>query len=85
MPKPITKRKGNPMSNVLTLKNVSKNYGSTIAMNKVSLDVPEGVVFALLGENGSGKTTSIKTLLGLETPHSGSIDVLGMNPQKQGV
>ncbi len=73
------------MANVLKLQNVKKQFGSTQAMDNISLEVSEGVVFALLGENGAGKTTTIKTLLGLELPDSGSVDVLGMNPSKQSV
>lgn len=73
------------MTDILKLQNVNKQFGSTRAMDNISLDVSEGVVFALLGENGAGKTTTIKTLLGLEIPDSGSIEVLGLNPLKQGV
>ena len=65
--------------------NVSKRYGSTQALNRVSFDVPKGVVFALLGENGAGKTTAIKSMLGLETPSDGRIDVLGMDPVREGL
>ena len=73
------------MSNVIELNQVSKRYRSVIAMDKVTLNVPRGVVFALLGENGAGKTTTIRTLLGLERPDSGTASVLGMNPIKQGI
>ena len=54
-------------------------------MNGVTLDVPQGCVFALLGENGAGKTTAIKNILGLDRLTSGSIEVLGLNPQKRGI
>ncbi len=47
------------------------------ALDHVSLEVPEGVVFALLGENGAGKTTMIRILTGFESPDSGSATVLG--------
>ena len=61
-----------------------KRFGSTIALDDVSLSIPPGVVFALLGENGAGKSTCLKTLLGLERPDSGSTHVLGMNSATQG-
>ena len=73
------------MSNVIELNQVSKRYRSVVAMDKMTLNVPNGVVFALLGENGAGKTTTIRTLLGLEKPDSGTASVLGMNPIKQGI
>lgn len=73
------------MSNVIQLKNVSKKFGKTWALKDASFQVPSGVVFALLGENGAGKTTAIRNILGLQRPSQGVVEVLGMNPQKQGV
>lgn len=73
------------MNPVIRLSNVTRRFGSTIALNNVSLEVPRGCVFALLGENGAGKTTAIKNLLGLDRINDGKIEVLGMNPAKQGV
>lgn len=70
---------------VIEIDNVSKRFGATQAMDSVSLTVPSGVVFALLGENGAGKTTTIRTLLGLEQPDSGSIRVLDLQPQRDGI
>jgi ABC-2 type transport system ATP-binding protein len=70
---------------VVEIKNVSKRYRSVKAMDNISLSIPEGVVFAMLGENGAGKTTTIRTMLGLETPDSGSVSVLGMNPIRDAV
>jgi len=73
------------MSHVIQIENASKRFRRQVALDQVSLHVPAGVVFALLGENGAGKTTTIRALLGLETPDSGSIRVLGMEPRRQGV
>ncbi len=64
-------------SPVIRLENVSKRYGHTQALDRVSLEVPDGVVFALLGENGAGKTTMIRILTGFVEPDSGSASVLG--------
>jgi len=71
-------------SPVVKIENLSKRFGSTIALDDVSLSIPRGVVFALLGENGAGKSTCLKTLLGLERADSGSATVLGMDSLKQG-
>ena len=73
------------MEKVIQLSNVTKRFGRTTAVDNVSFDVPRGVVFALLGENGAGKTTSIRTLLGLERPTAGSAKVLGLDSSKKGI
>ena len=73
------------MESVIRLKHVCKRFGSHVALNDVSLEIPPGVVFALLGENGAGKTTAIKTLLGLATPEAGSAEVLGLDSQREGL
>lgn len=73
------------MEPVIQLKHVVKRYGSQAALDDVSLAVPPGVVFALLGENGAGKTTAIKVLLGLEEPSSGQARVLGLDSRRDGL
>lgn len=65
---------------VLTIKNLTKQFGSKVALGNVTFDVPEGVVFALLGENGAGKTTLIRILTGFATADSGVATVLGHSP-----
>jgi ABC-2 type transport system ATP-binding protein len=70
---------------VVNIAGLSKLYGQTQALDNVSLTIPAGTVFALLGENGAGKSTCLKTLLGLEKPDSGSAHVLGMNCQTDGI
>ncbi|MEL6104560.1 MAG: ABC transporter ATP-binding protein [Planctomycetota bacterium] len=67
------------MKSVISLRNVTKKYGSKAALENVSLEVPSGVVFALLGENGAGKTTMIRILTGSLKPDSGTASVLGLN------
>ena len=66
------------------LTNVTKKYGKQVALDNVSLEIPSGVVFALLGENGAGKSTTIKILMGLEPQTSGTAEVLGIDCRKQG-
>ncbi len=56
----------------LTLKNVTKTYGSSRGIKNISLDVEAGEIFGFLGPNGSGKTTTIRMLCGLLIPDSGT-------------
>ena len=62
---------------IITLKDVSKLFGNTQALDNINLDVPEGTVFALLGENGAGKSTLIRILTGFLDPDQGEAAVLG--------
>ncbi len=55
---------------------LTKGYGSTIALHPLTLDVPRGAVFALVGHNGAGKTTLIKILMNMIRPTSGSASIL---------
>ena len=59
------------------LDNVSKNYGKTLAANQVSLEIPRGSRWGLVGGSGSGKSTLLKMIAGLTQPTSGTIDVSG--------
>jgi ABC-2 type transport system ATP-binding protein len=66
------------MSPAISTDQLSKSYGSTVALQPTSLTVPAGAVFALVGHNGAGKTTLIKILMNIIEPTSGSGTVLGM-------
>ena len=67
------------MQPVLELKKLTKRFGRTTALDDVSLEVPPGVICAVLGANGAGKSTAIRLLLGLDAPDSGECSVLGMD------
>ena len=67
------------MKPVIEIKNVTKHFGQTVALDNVSLLIPPGVVCAVLGANGAGKSTAIRILLGLDDSDSGTTQVLGMN------
>lgn len=60
------------MNSVLSIQNISKNYGSIQALNNVSFDVQAGSVFGILGPNGSGKTTLLSIILDILNPVTGS-------------
>ncbi len=72
------------MDAVIMLDHVAKCFGAQCALERVSLEVPPGVVCALLGENGAGKTTAIRVMLGLTDAAAGSCQVLGMNSGERG-
>lgn len=68
------------MNNLLELENVSKSYGSKLALNHVNLSLPHGKIVGLLGPNGSGKSTLIKLINGLLEPTEGLIQINGHTP-----
>jgi ABC-2 type transport system ATP-binding protein len=66
----------------IATRDLSKRYKSVQALSKLALQVPEGAVYLLVGPNGAGKSTTIKILLDLLEPTSGSAEVLGLSPQE---
>ncbi len=62
---------------ILTVTEVSKRYADVVAVDRVSLSVDAGEIYALLGVNGAGKTTLIRMLLGLVRPSSGRVTMFG--------
>ncbi|HBU27773.1 TPA: ABC transporter ATP-binding protein [Candidatus Uhrbacteria bacterium] len=68
--------------NALEIKNFSKSYNESIAVNHINLTVPKGEFFGLLGHNGAGKTTTIHCITGISTFTEGSIHVMGKDVQK---
>jgi len=62
--------------------NLSFNYKNIKAVDRLSLEVPRGISFGVLGPNGSGKTTLIRLLVGLLRPQSGTIRTLGRPPSR---
>ena len=71
--------------NVIAVQNLTRKFQKKIAVDDVTLDVPRGIVFGLVGENGAGKTTLIKHILGLLKAHTGSVEVFGLNPVRDPV
>ena len=69
---------------MIELIDVTKRYGSKLAVDRLTLTVPAGELFAFLGPNGAGKTTTIKMLCGLLFPTSGSVRIGGFDVQSEG-
>ncbi len=61
------------MSNILEIKNLVVSYGGIEAVKDISIDVPEGKIVTLIGANGAGKSTTLKSIAGLVKPKSASI------------
>jgi ABC-2 type transport system ATP-binding protein len=69
---------------MIELHEVSKRYGTTLAVDRLSLSLAPGELFAFLGPNGAGKTTTIKMITGLLFPTSGTIRVGGYDLRRDG-
>lgn len=73
------------MSNVvISVKNLTKRFGSFVAVDNISFDVQRGEIFGFLGANGAGKTTAMRMLCGLSYPSSGSGTVAGYDVMRNG-
>jgi ABC-2 type transport system ATP-binding protein len=70
------------MTSAIRTDNLTKRYRRVAALDGVKLEVQEGAVYALVGQNGAGKTTAIKILMNLISATSGTADVLGMDSRK---
>jgi ABC-2 type transport system ATP-binding protein len=67
---------------VITVSNLGKRYGRTMAVDDVSLEVFEGEIFGLIGPNGAGKTTTMECVQGNRIADKGKISVLGLDPRR---
>jgi ABC-2 type transport system ATP-binding protein len=67
---------------VISVSNLGKRYGRTVAVDDVSLEVYEGEIFGLIGPNGAGKTTTMECVQGSRVPDKGTISVLGLDPRR---
>jgi ABC-2 type transport system ATP-binding protein len=68
-----------PSESMIHARGLEKRYGSTVALRGIDLDVAAGRIVGLIGRNGAGKTTALKSILGL-TPFAGDLKVLGLDP-----
>ena len=63
----------------LSIKNLTKKFAGVTAVNNLSIDIEKGKIYALIGPNGSGKTTTVKIITGLYRPTSGDISINGLS------
>ncbi|WP_342118209.1 ABC transporter ATP-binding protein [Pseudoduganella sp. OTU4001] len=70
------------MTAIITAKHLSKRYGTTKALDDASFEIKAGRIVGLIGPNGSGKTTTLKAILGLSR-FDGELNVLGLDPRQQ--
>jgi ABC-2 type transport system ATP-binding protein len=68
---------------IVSVKGFSKCYGSTLAVKDISFEVARGEIFALLGPNGSGKTSTLESLEGIRRPDGGKLSIAGIDPVRQ--
>lgn len=69
------------MENILEVKNLSKKYNN-FELKNIKFDLPKGMIMGLIGENGAGKSTTIKSILNLINTNSGEIKIFGLNNKK---
>ena len=69
-------------NSVVSARGLTKHYGKSIAVDGISFEIPAGRIIGLIGPNGSGKTTTLKAMLGL-IPFQGELRVLGLDPRTQ--
>jgi len=72
------------MNPIIKLESVTKLYGRIAAVNNLSLEVSDGEILGVIGPNGAGKTSTLKMMVGLLTPTSGTVEVMGRNVAKDG-
>jgi ABC-2 type transport system ATP-binding protein len=73
------------MDDIVKVIELTKFYGSALAVDHISFDVKEGEVFGFLGPNGAGKTTTIRMMVGLTQPNSGTVVINGHDVLKESV
>lgn len=71
------------MDTVISVENLHKTYGQSVAVSDVSFEVRRREIFGILGSNGAGKTTIVEILQGLRDRTSGQISVLGLDPARE--
>lgn len=67
----------------IVVKNLTKKYGTNLAVDKLSFQVEKGKVFGLIGANGAGKSSTLECILGTKKMDAGEVSILGMNPIKE--
>ena len=73
------------MENIVSINGVSKKYGKSVVLDNVSLDIPKGSIFGLVGRNGAGKTTLMRIITGLAKPTSGTYSISGVSSDNKNI
>ncbi len=73
------------MENVVSINGISKKYGKALVLDNVSLEIPKGSIFGLVGRNGAGKTTLMRIITGLSEPTSGSYSISGVSSSDKNI
>ncbi len=81
---PVTSPSDAAPQYVITAENLTKRYGDVTAVDGISFRVPAGEAFGLLGPNGAGKSTTMKMIGGVSQRTSGSLNIMGLDPEQQG-
>lgn len=72
------------METVIEANDLRKSYGATVAVDNVSFEVRRAEIFGIVGPNGAGKTTTVECLTGMRVPDGGTVEVLGLDPARNG-
>ncbi len=68
----------------ILVNHLRKAYGPVVAVEDVSFEVRRGEIFGIVGPNGAGKTTTVECLTGMRSPDAGTVEVLGLDPTREG-
>ena len=72
------------MTDLIEATHLCKSFGTTLAVDDLSLDVAEGEIYGLVGSDGAGKTTTLRLLVGALRPDRGEVAICGYSVRKQG-
>ena len=78
----VEKKENRMESDIIKISHLTKNFGEVKAVNDLNFKVKRGELFAFLGVNGAGKSTTIDMILGIKKPDSGSATVCGKDVRK---
>jgi lipooligosaccharide transport system ATP-binding protein len=81
---PVTSPSDAAPQYVISAENLTKRYGDVTAVDSISFRVPAGEAFGLLGPNGAGKSTTMKMIGGVSQRTSGSLNIMGLDPEQHG-
>src|SRR5512143_2549919 len=75
-------KRNNESGDIVDALELTKAFGTEVAVDSLTMQVPRGTIFGFIGPSGCGKTTTVRMLTGVHKPTSGQVSVLGKNPIK---